>query len=72
MSMELNIFVDENDVETGGKLILSQVRPEWKLENVKFKVRKVKNFTKKFKSEKSLIENLVIYLFIISRTHMCG
>lgn len=38
MTSELNIFVDENNVEAGGREILTKVRPEWQLNLVKFKV----------------------------------
>lgn len=42
MTNELDIFVDEKNIEDGGREILKRVRKEWNLELVRFKVRKLK------------------------------
>lgn len=41
MTSELDIYVDEKNIEAGGREILEQVRKDWKLDLVRFKVSKL-------------------------------
>lgn len=55
MTSELNIFVDENNVEAGGREILTKVRPEWQLDLVKFKVSRLIKIKKVIKNEEKIV-----------------
>lgn len=35
------IFIDDDEIENGSRIILKEIRPDWDLENIRYKVNPI-------------------------------
>lgn len=55
------IFIEDDDIENGSRIILKQIRPNWDLEKIRYKVNHIIVIVLRNKSTRYEIDNSMLH-----------